>query len=332
MKKEGVNQSDNERRKKREGDIFTTKVNKLAYLLFSEVLELVFVKRVRRGEEVYYYLVQSIRNGNKTSHRTIKRLTAEEAKDPEFVDRFLKENPWLSSNLQALIVAAGKSTRLYPLTKEMPKCLIEIGGKTIIARNVDALLKNNVGDIVVVTGFGGDKLSEHIGNCGRCIYNPFFAVAGILASTWLGLKEIQNDFVFTYSDIIYDADILKGLIEYPAKCVIGVKKHSIGRDSEKVKIRGKGVTAISKDMPEFEADGEFIGIAKFAGSAVKAFRNTVEELARENTFPEYDFINAIERLLLKGHKIAPYLVDKNKKWIDVDSLDRLEEVKKYFSG
>lgn len=329
MKKEGVNQSDNERRKKREGNIFTTKVNTLAYLLFSEVLELVFVKKVRRGEEVYYYLVQSIRAGSKTTHRTIKRLTAEEAKDSEFIDRFLKENPWLSTNLQALIVAAGKSTRLYPLTKDMPKCLIEIGGKTIIARNIDMLLKNNIGDIIVVTGFGEDKLSEHIGNRGRCIYNPFFEVAGILASTWLGLREIRNDFIFSYSDIIYDADILKGIIEYPAKCVIGVKKQSISRDSEKVKIRGKWVTAISKDMSEFEADGEFIGIAKFAGSAAKAFRNIVEELARENTFPEYDFINAIERLLLKGHKIAPYLVG-NKKWIDIDSLDRLEEAKKLF--
>jgi len=292
---------------------------------------MVFVKEVRQGDKVYYYLVQSIRNGNKTFHRTIKRLTTEEAKDPEFVDCFLKENPWLSSNLQALIVAAGKSTRLYPLTKNMPKSLIEIGGKTLIAWNIDALLKNNVRDIIVVTGFGEDKLSEHIGNRGRCVYNPFFEVAGILASTWLGLKEIQTDFIFSYSDILYDPGILKGIIEYPAKCVIGVKKQSISRDSEKVKIRGERVTAISKDMSEFEADGEFIGIVKFVGSAVKAFRSTVEELALENTFPEYDFINAIERLLLKGHKIAPYLVDKNKAWIDIDSLDRLEEAKKLFS-
>jgi len=124
-------------------------------------------------------------------------------------------------------------------------------------------------------------------------------------------------------------DILKGIIEYPAKCVIGVKKHSICLDSEKVKIRGKRVSAINKDMSEFESDGEFIGIAKFVGSAAKSFRSTVEELARENTFPEYDFINAIERLLLKGDKIIPYIV-KAEKWIDIDSLDRLEEAKRYF--
>ena len=294
------------------------------------MLELVFIKKVERGDKIYYYLVQSIRNGNKTTHRTIKRLTAEEAGDPGFIGRFMNENPWLNSNLQALIVAAGKSTRLYPLTKDMPKCLIQIGGKTIIARHIDTLLKNKVGDIIVVTGFGEDKLSEHIGNRGRCIYNPFFEVTSILASTWLGLKEIRNDFIFSYSDIIYDADILNGLIEYPAKCVIGVTEHSISRDSEKVKIRGKRVTAISKDMSEFEADGEFIGIAKFTGSAVKAFRSTVDELARENTFPEYDFINAIERLLLKGQKIAPYIVEKNRKWIDIDSLDRLEVAEKIF--
>jgi len=43
--------------------------------------------------------------------------------------------------------------------------------------------------------FGGDKLSEHIGNWGRCIFNPFFEVTGIIASTWFGAKEIQNDFI-----------------------------------------------------------------------------------------------------------------------------------------
>jgi len=43
-----------------------------------------------------------------------------------------------------------------------------------------------------------------------------------------------------------------------------------------------------------------------------------------------DFINAIERLLLKGHKIAPYVIDSKRKWIDVDSLDRLEVAKRIF--
>ena len=43
-----------------------------------------------------------------------------------------------------------------------------------------------------------------------------------------------------------------------------------------------------------------------------------------------DFINAIERLLLKGQKIAPYVVPKNRKWIDIDSLDRLEVAERIF--
>ena len=96
------------------------------------MLELVFIKKVERDDKIYYYLVQSIRNGDKTSHRTIKRVTAEEAGDPGFIVRFMDENPWLNSKLQALIVAAGKSTRLYPLTKDMPKCLIQIGGEMIL--------------------------------------------------------------------------------------------------------------------------------------------------------------------------------------------------------
>ena len=99
-----------------------------------------------------------------------------------------------------------------------------------------------------------NRWRDHYRPAYRCIqiYNPFYEVTSILASTRLGLKEIRNDFIFSYSDIIYDADILN------------------------------------------------------------------------------DFINAIERLLRKGQKIAPYIIDQNRKWIDVDSLDRLEVAKTIF--
>ncbi len=84
----------------------------------------------------------------------------------------------------------------------MPKCLIELGGKTVIARDIDVLLKNNIPDIIpdiiIMTCFGEDKLSEHIGKRGRGIYKPLSEVSGILASTWLGLKETPKKYLYNY--------------------------------------------------------------------------------------------------------------------------------------
>ena len=60
--------------------------------------------------------------------------------------------------MQALILAAGKGSRLGSLTENKPKCMIDIAGKSIIDRTVESLISNNINHIIIVIGYLGNIL------------------------------------------------------------------------------------------------------------------------------------------------------------------------------
>ena len=66
------------------------------------------------------------------------------------------------STRQALILASGIGIRLLPLTDNIPKCLIEVKGKTLLGRIIDSLLENNINDIIITTGHLEEKIKEFI--------------------------------------------------------------------------------------------------------------------------------------------------------------------------
>src|SRR5690349_1532881 len=104
--------------------------------------------------------------------------------------------------MQAIIMAAGKGSRLYPLTKEQPKCLLELGGKTILSHHLDVLANNGITDTVVVTGYKAHKVEEHLeGRKGvRIVFNPFYEHCNVLGSFWMGMPFLNNEFIFIHGD------------------------------------------------------------------------------------------------------------------------------------
>ena len=64
--------------------------------------------------------------------------------------------------MQGLILAAGASRRLYPLTKKIPKCLLEIGGMTILSHQLKALKNHNINEVIIVLGYYKDKIIDYL--------------------------------------------------------------------------------------------------------------------------------------------------------------------------
>ena len=64
--------------------------------------------------------------------------------------------------MKAVILAAGVSRRLYPLTYDMPKCLIKVGEKPIINHQLDSLKNSGINDIIIVVGYHREILIDHI--------------------------------------------------------------------------------------------------------------------------------------------------------------------------
>ncbi|NHJ02909.1 MAG: phosphocholine cytidylyltransferase family protein [Candidatus Heimdallarchaeota archaeon] len=280
---------------------------------------MVFIKKVHSGSKTYYYLVQSISDGRvNISQNTIRRLTPEEANDPTFISKFLQENPkYQKTGIQAIILAAGKSQRLFPYSQDLPKVLIPIEKKTILEHSIDNLHSNGINELFVVTGFQDEKIRRKIKSNVKYIFNPFFTVSNILASVWFALSDMKGPLFILYGDILYNKQIITDLLkdEHDFSVAITTYQGKIG--AEKVLVENEYILEANKDIYPNLTSYEYAGIAKFNTTGVGYLKETLEEMSREEGFLTYLFTDILERLILKGHKIFTIHISPDE-WIDID--------------
>lgn len=111
--------------------------------------------------------------------------------------------------MKALILAAGRGSRLGPLTEDRPKCLAQVGGRTLLDRQIAALRAGGVTQVGIVTGYRAELLD---GVADRTFHNPRWSDTGIVASllraeAWLAAEPV----VVSYGDIFYGAQIVRTL-------------------------------------------------------------------------------------------------------------------------
>ena len=149
---------------------------------------------------------------------------------------------------KAIILSAGQGSRLLPLTRDIPKCLIEFNGRSLISWQVAALVANGIKDIVVVTGFRTERVEDHAlqlyrdtGARIRTLFNPFFQVADNLGTCWIAREEMDRDFIILNGDTIVSDEIVAKLIEgasEPINVTVDVKDEyddddmKVNRDAE----------------------------------------------------------------------------------------------------
>jgi len=120
--------------------------------------------------------------------------------------------------MQCVILAAGKGTRMRPLTETMPKPLIEVCGKTILNHIVEAL-PPEITEIILVVGYKAEQIKQHCGDvfCGRAVqYVEQENFAGGTGDALLCAKElITGKFLFMYADDIHGAAALAKVVKEP---------------------------------------------------------------------------------------------------------------------
>ena len=110
--------------------------------------------------------------------------------------------------MKAIIIAAGPGSRLFPFTEEHPKCMLDVKGKPILQRTLETLRKCGVNNIIVVRGHAAEKINfKNIKYC----HNKDFKNNNILASLFCAEKEMNEEFIFSYSDILYNEETVKRL-------------------------------------------------------------------------------------------------------------------------
>jgi len=225
---------------------------------------------------------------------------------------------------KGVIVADGKSTRLYPITTNTPKCLLEVGGKALLDHAIERFEEAGITDITIVTGFGESQVRNHCNKRKniKFVFNPFFATTNILASLWFAREELDSELVFSYSDILCTSKAFNDLVKRKEGVIALVAKTKVDPESEKVKEKNGKIIEISKDVPDADASGEFIGIVKFSENGARELKKVLEETVREDTFRDYYFTVVLERLVQKG--IDVYVSYTSQPWIEIDFPNELD--------
>jgi choline kinase len=184
--------------------------------------------------------------------------------------------------VKGIILAAGTGTRLNG-TAIRPKCLVEIGGMSLLRRQIRELRGSQINEIVVVLGFQADSIRDECGEGIQFVENSRFTQTSSLYSLWLARQHLTRGFVVLNSDVLFHPQILKDLLQssYDDALLISYNQEStvpLGDEEMKVKVKEDIVIDISKDINPIEADGENVGIVKFSPAGAKLLIQYMDDL------------------------------------------------------
>ena len=253
--------------------------------------------------------------------------------------------------MKAIIVAAGPGSRLNPFTKEKPKCLLKVGSKTILERALDAIRKNGVNDIIIVRGHKKDSINHPDI---RYYDNPNYLENNILTSLFYAEKEMNDEFLFSYSDILYSEAIVQKILQskHDFSIIVDVDWAKMYKnrtlhptdEAELVRVNKDGmVIEISKFLNPEVARGEFIGLAKFSRKGAEIFVRNYKRCRdskwcgfRPNqrfhdatSFEKAYLTDMLQELIDRGYHVQN--VDIKGGWMEIDTPQDLEKARKIWT-
>jgi choline kinase len=194
--------------------------------------------------------------------------------------------------MRGVILAAGKGSRLNGTAGDKPKCLVEIGGMTLIERQIQTLHGAGIDEVVVVVGCQADRVRQVCGDRVTYVENSRFAETNSLYSLWTARALLYQGFVVLNCDVLFHPALLDGLLatHHDAALLIDYREAGqapYGDEEMKVKVRRGRVIAMSKALPPEEADGENLGIVKFGPASAPHLINIMNGIVAAGGFRDW---------------------------------------------
>jgi choline kinase len=246
--------------------------------------------------------------------------------------------PITDSNIpKCVVLAAGSSTRLRPLTDLKPKCLLEVGGKTLLERTVENVLVAGIKEIAVVVGYRAEMIREFVKRRFpqqkiRFILNPHYsntnnAYSLLLARRFLedGNGNVNYHLLLLDSDILFSSKLLPYLLNDKIKNKIAIRVSGEHNEEEiQVETNPDGhVKFIGKKPDLTKMSAESIGVELFAAETTARLFAVLEQRVRDgigrSEFYEAAFQELIdEGVMLKALDVSVFPT------IEIDTPEDLE--------
>jgi len=236
--------------------------------------------------------------------------------------------------MDVIILAAGRGSRLAPLTDEIPKALLEFSdGTCALKRQLDILSKfNEVDDIIIVIGYEFEKIEDAITKWGyeelvETVYNPFVDNSDNLISLWLAIQRTDSDYLITNGDNIFNYELIHTMISnFDNGVNLGIDfKKDYDRDDMKVTLQKGNIKNISKEINITNTDAESIGIAIVSGKEpTKKFEMHLKEIVRSDDNKNYYWLEALNEMA--NDVGVDYIEVHEQNWHELDFKKDLEEI------
>jgi choline kinase len=213
--------------------------------------------------------------------------------------------------MKAVILAAGVSRRLRPLTNSRPKCLLPVGDRTILDHQMRALKSVGIRDVCMVLGYRREQILEHLAANHRDVritpvINHDFFDTNTAHSMWLARSFLASgDAVCLNGDVLFPPRLLRRVVEADPEGSLAVETKLCGEEEVKVTCDDAGrIVRIGKRLPCAEARGEFIGVARLRGKFLKQFLRALDLLVATGHKDAY-FEAAMDQMLddVAGHAV-----------------------------
>jgi len=250
--------------------------------------------------------------------------------------------------MKVIILAAGRGSRLTPLTDDKPKCLVKLFGKSLLEWQIEKFKKFGINDISVVTGYKKELISmDGI----KIYYNKNFEKTNMIETLFCAKKEIDETVIVSYGDIIFQDDVVQKLIESKEDFSVVIdeewKKYwdirfdnplddaeSLILDSENnIKNIGQKTTTLD------EIQGQYIGLMMFKGNSTDIIKNFYEKMKKiskidinplNSNLPfELSYMtDFLQGLINEKYKLKAILIKNG--WLELDSMQDYEIYNKLY--
>jgi choline kinase len=182
--------------------------------------------------------------------------------------------------MRAILLAAGRGRRL---AGDGPKCLLEIGGKTLLERHIANMIPAGIDALTVVVGYQREKIDEALEHLApklpvEVVYNPEF-VRGSIVSLHCAADRLADGGIWMDADVLYPSELLRRLVASPhANCVLLDGGSEETGEEMMLGTRGGRVLAIARRVgPDWDVAGESVGFAKVGPAGAVVLRRFLDE-------------------------------------------------------
>lgn len=226
---------------------------------------------------------------------------------------------------QALILAAGRGQRLGAHVEEFPKCLLQVGGRTLLDHQLSMLAACGIYDVSVVVGYQHNAVARNCHGRVHIINNSHWATTNSLYSFSLARYWVTGPLVVMNCDVLADQRVLSRLLASTSSSFAFDSKSGNDDEHMKVELSANSLKSMSKTLDASHVHGENVGMLKFSASAAQdlfAHAGSILNDGGENMW----MASAVQAL---AHDHALTGVDvQDLSWIEIDYQEDLEDARR----